>query len=352
MTTTLTARDLSDANYPEIVAWVQDIAQACWTVAGKNHKPAFELQENRVCEVINALSLGHTRSVLTEVTSGPEWAQKCQASLKKKARDEKRLEEYKNTCKDKGKLFEKSAPASSSPEFLYAIGNGDVWLLLELMMNRYLGRNVASILEATFNRERKPGEMKSSEFYYKVQQMNLGKKFLPGGQEAILTPDFIVWTGVLFNHSTKTQEKLKEFNLMDDVPKTISLRASKLRQIETLDQMCYETFKATRSERKKGPNKRHRNDKRSNNNKNDKKPKVKCNYCQRLGHTEEECWKKNPALRPRQRTNSKPANEVNVMETYEFSNIGVDRHYEELQPSDTSINTQFDTMELEDAEQF
>ena len=38
------------------------------------------------------------------------------------------------------------------------------------------------------------------------------------------------------------------------------------------------------------------------------------------------------------------------METYEFSNIGVDRHYEELQPSDTSINTQFDTMELEDAE--
>ena len=39
------------------------------------------------------------------------------------------------------------------------------------------------------------------------------------------------------------------------------------------------------------------------------------------------------------------------METYEFSNIGVDRRYEELQPSDASINTQFDTMELED-EQF
>ena len=36
------------------------------------------------------------------------------------------------------------------------------------------------------------------------------------------------------------------------------------------------------------------------------------------------------------------------METYEFSNIGVDRRYEELQPSDASINTQFDTMELED----
>jgi len=98
-----------------------------------------------------------------------------------------------------GQIIREERTASSSPEFLYAIGNGDVWLLLELIMNRYLGRNVASILEATFNRERKPGEMKSSEFYYKVQQMNLGKKFLPGGQDAILTPDFIVWTGVLFN---------------------------------------------------------------------------------------------------------------------------------------------------------
>ena len=79
-------------------------------------------------------------------------------------------------------------------------------------MTRYLGRNVASILESTFNRERKPGEMKSSEFYYKVQQMNLGKKFLPGGKNIILTPDFVVWTGVLFNHSIKTQEKLKVLN--------------------------------------------------------------------------------------------------------------------------------------------
>ena len=48
--------------------------------------------------------------------------------------------------------------------------------------------------------------MKSSDFYYKVQQMNLGKKFLPRGKDAILTPDFIVWTGVLFKHSIKTQE--------------------------------------------------------------------------------------------------------------------------------------------------
>jgi len=35
MTTTLTARDLSDANYPEFVGWVQDFLQACWSVAGK-----------------------------------------------------------------------------------------------------------------------------------------------------------------------------------------------------------------------------------------------------------------------------------------------------------------------------
>jgi len=69
-----------------------------------------------------------------------------------------------------------------------------------------------------------------------------------------------------------------------------------------------------------------------------------------LGHTEEECWKKNPALRPRQKSNPQPVNEVNVMETYEFSNIGVDRHYDEHQPSDASINTQFDVMELEDSE--
>jgi len=274
MTTTLTARDLSDANYPEFVAWVQDIAQACWTVAGKNHKPAFELQENCIFEVTNALSLGHTRSVLAEVTSGPEWAQKCHAFLKNTARDEKRLEEFKNTCKENGKLFEKSAPASSSPEFLYSIGYGDVWLLLELIMTRYLGRNIASILEATFNRERMPGEMKSFEFYYKVQQMNLGKKFLPGGNNAVLTPDFIVWTGVLFNHSSKTQEKLKEFNLMDEVPKTIALRSSQLRQIETLDRMCFEAFKATRSDKKKESkrNKRNRNDK-SGNNKGDKSRK-------------------------------------------------------------------------------
>ena len=48
MTTALYARDLSNANYPEFIAWVQDISQACWTVAGKNFKPAYELKENRI----------------------------------------------------------------------------------------------------------------------------------------------------------------------------------------------------------------------------------------------------------------------------------------------------------------
>ena len=118
---------------------------------------------------------------------------------------------------------------------------------------------------------------------------------------------------------------------MDEVRKTITLRSSQLRQIETLGQMCFEAFKATKSDKKKESkrNKRHRNDKRSNN-KGDKKPKVKCNYCQRLGHTEEECYRKNPALRPRQRNNSKPANEVNAMETYEFSNISYQKKCQNL----------------------
>jgi len=31
--------------------------------------------------------------------------------------------------------------------------------------------------------------------------MNIGRKFLPGGQQANLTPEFIVWTGMLFNHA-------------------------------------------------------------------------------------------------------------------------------------------------------
>ena len=106
--------------------------------------------------------MGHTRS---EVTNGPEWTQTCHAFLKKIARDEKRLEEFKNSCKESGKLFEKSAPVSSSPEFLYSIGNGDVWLLLELIITRYMGCNVAAILEATFNRERKLGKMKSSDLF-------------------------------------------------------------------------------------------------------------------------------------------------------------------------------------------
>jgi len=73
MTTTLTARDLRNVNYPEFVAWVQDILQACWSVAGKNYKPVYELFENRIFEkVMIALSLGHKRSVIAEVIGGSE----------------------------------------------------------------------------------------------------------------------------------------------------------------------------------------------------------------------------------------------------------------------------------------
>ena len=45
----------------------------------------------------------------------------------------------------------------------------------------------------------------------------------------------------------------------------------------------------------------------------------------------------------------KEANEaINVMDTFEFTNVGVGRRYDEPEPSDTSVNTQFETMELEE----
>ena len=92
MTTTLYARDLSNANYPEFIAWVQDISQACWTVAGKNFKPAYELKENRILEVTRTLSLGHTLTVIQEVTSGEDWTSHCYAARKQEARNEGTLE--------------------------------------------------------------------------------------------------------------------------------------------------------------------------------------------------------------------------------------------------------------------
>ena len=36
------------------------------------------------------------------------------------------------------------------------------------------------------------------------------------------------------------------------------------------------------------------------------------------------------------------------METFEFSNLGVDHCYDKPTPSDTSVNTQFEAMELEE----
>jgi len=46
-------------------------------------------------------------------------------------------------CKDSVKEFEKEAPLSTSFQFLYAIGNGDVWRLTELVMTRHLGKEVS-----------------------------------------------------------------------------------------------------------------------------------------------------------------------------------------------------------------
>jgi len=285
MTTTLHARDLSKANYPEFIAWIQDISQACWTVAGKNFKPAYELKENRILEVIRTLSLGHTLTVIQEVITGDEWTKNCYSARKEEARSEGTLEEFKATSKDSGREFEKEAPLSTSYQFLYKVGNGDVWRLAELVMARYLGKEVSTILEATFNRERKPGEMKSSDFYYRLQQMNCGRKFLPGGERATLTPDYIVWTGMLYNHATKTQDKLKEFNLFHDAPDGSWDRSMKLRQIETLDELSFAAYQASRksNERnqkradKRSRSKNRKDDKKSNS--NSKKPRVKCNYC-------------------------------------------------------------------------
>jgi len=36
------------------------------------------------------------------------------------------------------------------------------------------------------------------------------------------------------------------------------------------------------------------------------------------------------------------------MNTFEFSNVGVERRYAEPEPSDPSVNTQFEAMELEE----
>ncbi len=39
---------------------------------------------------------------------------------------------------------------------------------------------------------------------------------------------------------------------------------------------------------------------------------------------------------------------INKMTTFEFTNKGVDRHYDKPADSDASVNTQFEAMELEE----
>ena len=126
--------------------------------------------------------------------------------------------------------------------------------------------------------------MKSSDFYYCLQQMNNGRKFLPGGERATLTPEYIVWTGMLYNHSLKTQEKLKEFNLFHDTPNDSWERSIKLRQIETLDELSFAAYQASRKNKDnpKRSEKRGRNNNRKDDNKstgNSKRSKLKCNHC-------------------------------------------------------------------------
>ena len=263
------------------------------------------------------MCLGHTLTVLQEALTHPRWLQGSQAARKKEARQNGILEDFKTKCKEDGKTFEKEAPASTSYQFLYAVGNGDVWLLLELVITRYLGTEVVTILEATFNRERKPGGMKSTDFYYRLQQMNNGRKFLPGGHQANLTPEFIVWTGMLFNHAQKTQEKMKEFNLFNNIPKGSCDRSYSLRQIETLDELSYAAYQASKTSNEKSqkkPDKRGRTGNRNERKPSSKKSKIECGYCHRLGHSEDKCWKKNPNLHPSatsDKSNRKRKNEAN-----------------------------------------
>lgn len=132
MITTLNARGLSGANYPEFVARTQDVSQACWTIAGKNFKPVFELSENRILEVVRSLSIGYTLTVIQKVISDSECTQGSFSARKTKTRKKGELEELR-------KRFRKGGTRMSF-QFLYAIGYGDIWLLLELVMIRFLGK--------------------------------------------------------------------------------------------------------------------------------------------------------------------------------------------------------------------
>ena len=95
--------------------------------------------------------------------------------------------------------------------------------------------------------------MKSSDFYFRMQQMNCGRKFLSGGERATFTPEYILWIGMLYNHSLKTQEKLKEFNLFHDTPNDSWERSIKLRQIETLDELSFAAYQASRKNKEQNP---------------------------------------------------------------------------------------------------
>jgi len=119
------------------------------------------------------------------------------------------------------------------------------------------------------------------------------------------------------------------------------------------NELSYAAYKASMTTKEKHPKK---NDKRSRNGgrRNDwkasnKEPKIERSFCHKLGHAENQCWNIYPELKPNKSSakskNKDASNSVNAMEAFEFSNVGVKRGYSEPEPSDTSVNTQFEAME-------
>jgi len=69
--------------------------------------------------VVRTLSLGHTLTVIQEVTTGSEWTHGCYTARKQDAKRNGTLEEFKTKSKDVGKEFEKEEPLSTAYQFFY-----------------------------------------------------------------------------------------------------------------------------------------------------------------------------------------------------------------------------------------
>ena len=123
-------------------------------------------------------------------------------------------------------------------------------------------------------------------------------------------------------------------------------RSTKLRQIETLDELSYAAYQASKKAKEKNQkktDKRSRNGSRNERKASNKKSKIECSYCNRLGHSS-----KRNQWQVQTKRKKEASETVNAMTTFEFSNLGVDRNYSGTEASDTSVNTQFEAMELEE----